>query len=143
MKSLTVASILLCFGIAAANAAVSKETACLAKNIYYEAKGESAQGQMAVAQVTLNRLRSKQWGKTICQVVYAKNQFSWTSSKRTKAPKGTAWLQALRVAEKAKRGAKMKGMQNVLYFHAKGNKPGWAHKRKVAIRLGNHVFYIG
>lgn len=143
MKSLTVASILLCFGITAANASVSKETECLAKNIYYEAKGESLQGQTAVALVTLNRLRSKRWGKTICQVVYAKNQFSWTRSKKIKKPKGAAWLQALRVAKKVKRGAKMRGMQNVLYFHAKGKKPNWAHKLKVSLRLGNHVFYIG
>lgn len=143
MKSLTVAIILLCFGVGVANASVSKETVCLAKNVYYEAKGESLQGQMAVAQVTLNRLRSKKWGKTICQVVYAKNQFSWTSSKKAKTPKGEAWLEALRTAEKARRGFKMKGMQNVLYFHAKGSKPRWAHKRKVALRMGNHVFYIG
>lgn len=51
----------------------------LAKNVFHEARGESAHGQLAIAQVTFARLASKRWGHSIQDVVYAKRQFSWTA----------------------------------------------------------------
>ena len=51
---------------------------CLAMNIYHEARSESMQGQIAVAQVTLNRVEHDKWPSTICEVVYEPKQFSWT-----------------------------------------------------------------
>ena len=58
-----------------------KDLECLAKNIYFEARGESHKGKIAVAQVTLNRvIHSSEFNKTICGVVYQKDQFSWTSN---------------------------------------------------------------
>ena len=56
----------------------SKERDCLAANIYYEARGESVKAQKAVAHVTLNRVKSKQYPKTVCAVVLQNKQFSWT-----------------------------------------------------------------
>ena len=56
----------------------------LAKNIFHEARGESPEGQLAVAQVTLARLVSKRWGPSMHSVVYAKSQFSWTKDEPKK-----------------------------------------------------------
>ena len=58
---------------------VSKATEidCLARNIYHEARGESLQGQIAVAAVTVNRVLTKGYPSSICQVVYQPYQFSW------------------------------------------------------------------
>lgn len=53
----------------------------LAKNVFYESRNQSPEGQVAVAQVTLARLLSKRWGASLHDVVYAKNQFSWTREK--------------------------------------------------------------
>ena len=51
---------------------------CLALNIYHEARSESMEGQIAVAQVTLNRVAHSEWPSTICEVVSEPKQFSWT-----------------------------------------------------------------
>ena len=50
-----------------------KDVECLTKNIYYEARGEDKTGKYAVAQVTLNRMKTGKWGNDVCKVVYAKN----------------------------------------------------------------------
>src|SRR5919106_4678476 len=51
---------------------------CLARNVYYEARGEPIAGQYAVAEVTMNRKASPRYPKTVCEVVYQKEAFSWT-----------------------------------------------------------------
>ena len=61
-----------------------KDMDCLSKNIFHEAGVEDRDGKIAVAQVTLNRVKSGRWGQTICDVVYAKKQFSWTMQKKKK-----------------------------------------------------------
>ena len=60
-----------------------KELRCLALNIHFEARGESDQGKIAVAVVTLNRVKSKRFPSTICGVVKQKNQFSWYESDKS------------------------------------------------------------
>ena len=80
---------------------VARELDCLARNIYFEARGESIQGQKAVANVTLNRVISKHYPSTVCGVVYQNAQFSWTLEnyeyKRIKDAK--SWEVAKRVAK--------------------------------------------
>lgn len=68
---------------------------CLSLNVYFEARGEPLDGQIAVAHVTINR--SKQNNTRVCQEVFKKNQFSWTRN-RYKIPKGNDWESARRVA---------------------------------------------
>ena len=55
-----------------------KQHECLAMNIYHESRGERLEGQIAVAQVTINRMEHTKWPSTICEVVYQPKQFSWT-----------------------------------------------------------------
>src|SRR5256714_10675391 len=71
---------------------------CLARNVYYEARGESLAGQYAVAEVTMNRKASALYPKTVCEVVYQKSAFSWTEDD-VDAPVGAEWRRAAQIAE--------------------------------------------
>src|SRR4051812_31944557 len=79
-----------------------RDALCLARNIYFEARGEGSRGQYAVAAVTLNRVREKRWADGICGVVYQKKQFSWTQSwpmsRPTVIDDQAAWQRAAEVA---------------------------------------------
>jgi spore germination cell wall hydrolase CwlJ-like protein len=121
--------------------ATKAELLCLAKNIYYEARGESVYGKIAVAQVTLNRVTHRtQFDASICQVVYAKRQFSWTHEKH-KLPSGTAWQEAQLIAEAVINGLAHIPEFNALYFHTRQVNPIWNRNKKVIARIGNHTFY--
>lgn len=77
------------------------ELECMALNIYYEARGESQFGKELVAQVTINRYRIKGYDKTICGVVTAKKQFSWTRDGKSDMPQDTvAYIDAMLIAVK-------------------------------------------
>ena len=117
---------------------------CLAKNIYHEAGVESRAGKIAVAQVTMNRLDSGDYGKTVCKVVYAKSQFSWTLNKklRNETPKGELWQESLAIAKEFARGVRAKGMANIDHYHTDYiRKPFWAHKKQALLKVGQHIFY--
>jgi len=119
--------------------AESADAICLAKNIYYEARGEGIKGMQAVAQVTLNRTKSERFPSTICEVVYQKYQFSWTANKN-KAPKGNVWEVAKWIARDTLDGNGHIKNFDALYFHNTSVKPNWK-LRKVAT-IGRHIFYL-
>ena len=115
---------------------------CLIKNIYYEAGVEDIRGKYAVAHVTLNRLKSGQWGNNICSVVYAKKQFSWTLQKKLPKPDANVWAESREVAINALNGARVHGLKKSLYYHAVYIKdPKWVDNKHEAGQIGNHVFY--
>jgi spore germination cell wall hydrolase CwlJ-like protein len=115
---------------------------CLTKNIYYEARGETKSGKFAVAHVTLNRLKTGYWGNSICKVVYAKKQFSWTLAKKLPRPDSKAWAESETVARKVLAGHRVRGLTRSLYYHATYIKdPKWADSKHEAGQIGNHVFY--
>lgn len=121
----------------------SKDLQCLAMNIYYEAIGEERNGMIGVAQITLNRLKTKRWGKNICSVVYAKKQFSWTRSKtkRYKVPKGKHWIKSQKIAKEVLAGLRLKGLENILHYHADWiPHPSWSQKMKVHAVIGQHLY---
>src|SRR5712672_2079344 len=82
---------------------------CLAQNVYFEARGEPLEGQYAVAEVTLNRTRSRYFPHTVCEVVHEARwdtirrrfvaHFSWTEIRAQSDPTGPAWDQAMAVAK--------------------------------------------
>ncbi len=121
-------------------AGAQTETLCLAKNIYYEARGEPLAGKLAVAQVTLNRVESNLFGNTICKVVYQKGQFSWTK-KPNKIKNDESWKQALRIAESAVNNGIALANFDALYFHSKSIKPRWANQKRKLAKIGQHLFY--
>ena len=72
---------------------------CLALAIYWEARNQPTIGQLAVAQVVVNRVESKRWPSTICDVVWQKKQFSWTHDGKSDRPKEkTAWRKSKMLA---------------------------------------------
>ena len=118
-----------------------KDLVCLAQNIYHEARGEPLEGQIAVAQVTLNRVKSSNFHHTVCGVVYADRQFSWTNSPIKTVRDTKAWESSVRIAEAilAKRITLPKF--KALYFHSKKVNPNWNRKKQIVAKIGNHVFY--
>ena len=121
-----------------------QDVQCLAKNIYHEAGVESKAGKIAVAQVTINRLKGGNYGKTVCKVVYSKAQFSWTLDKklRNQKPKGELWQASLAVAKEFARGVRAKGMADIAHYHTDYiKKPHWAKKMTAKIKVGQHIFY--
>ena len=121
--------------------ATNAELLCLAKNIYYEARGEPMHGKIAVAQVTLNRVTHRtEFQSSICGVVYAKHQFSWTMEPH-REPRGPAWHEAQAVAKAVIIGTAYLPSFKALYFHNLTVQPRWNRTKELVARIGNHIFY--
>jgi spore germination cell wall hydrolase CwlJ-like protein len=118
-----------------------KDEACLARNIYYEAGVESDHGKYAVAQITLNRLRTKRWGNTICKVVYSKAQFSWTLNKKLQAPSGKAWVNSQWIAHRVLGGDQVASLKTAIFYHADYVRPKWRDPKAIVAQIGQHIFY--
>lgn len=118
----------------------SQEVICLAKNIYWESRGESLAGKLAVAKVTLNRTKHEDFPSTICKVVYQPGQFSWTAKRNTKIKDTRAWQESLEIARDALRTGltELRGF-SALYFHS-GRRP-WNWKGQLVAKIGAHRFY--
>lgn len=124
---------------------------CLARNVYFEARGEPPAGQYAVAEVTMNRKASGRYADSVCGVVYQKNwdplrkryvgAFSWTEFDTLPAPAGEQWLRAWEVAGAVYYGREPPVLDGAMYFHAVYIKPDWAKRKKPLVRIGGHVFY--
>jgi len=116
---------------------------CLAKNIYFEARGEPVRGKIAVAQVTLNRVvHSSEFDKTICGVVYQKDQFSWTSDRKLTVKDRYQWEEAQHIARGILQGKLFLENFEALYFHANYVKPQWRVTKQYLKTIGKHVFYL-
>jgi spore germination cell wall hydrolase CwlJ-like protein len=118
----------------------AQELECLATNVYHEARGEPYLGQLAVAQVTLNRVETKGFPDSICSVVYQPSQFSWTLFKSSITEKA-AYQQALSVAKHALETT-IDVTNGALFFHTvQIRRPVWAKSYEEAIVINNHIFY--
>lgn len=120
------------------------EELCLTKNIYHEAGVESDVGKVAVGEVTINRLDTGRWGDNICDVVYAKEQFSWTLSNKLKAeePDGELWEASARIAKQVLNGLRVKGLSDALFYHTNYIKvPGWVDQNAFLTQIDQHLFY--
>jgi spore germination cell wall hydrolase CwlJ-like protein len=115
---------------------------CLTRNIYYEAGVEDHRGKFAVAHVTINRLKTGYWGDTICRVVYAPKQFSWTLARMLPKPNPDLWAESESVARKALEGHRVRGLAQSLFYHAVYIKnPNWADPQHEVGQIGSHIFY--
>jgi spore germination cell wall hydrolase CwlJ-like protein len=125
----------------AASVAGDAERDCLATAVYFESKGEPLRGQLAVAQVILNRTHSGRFPTSVCGVVKQKGQFSFVRGGRLPAaPRAAAaWHKAVAVARMAIEGTSERPAPNALFFHARSVSAGW-HATRVA-QIGNHLFY--
>src|SRR5690349_5972151 len=129
----------------------AREIRCLAENVYYEARGESLNGQYAVAEVTMNRLRAPSYPKTICGVVHDTRwdpsrrryvgHFSWTELEDRSDPWGPPWEQAMKVATAVYNNTYMPLVPDALHYHAVDVQPEWAQSSHLVAKIGHHVFY--
>lgn len=122
---------------------------CLTSAIYYEAGNEPEDGQRAVAQVVLNRVRSRLWPDTVCGVVYQgserldyKCQFTFScdgAMARTPAP--AAWARARRVAQEALAGQVYAPVGLATHYHTLAVRPAWSGTLHAVAVVGAHIFY--
>ncbi|HEX8527307.1 cell wall hydrolase [Allosphingosinicella sp.] len=122
---------------ASAANAVDSELTCLAKVVVHEAGNQSRAGQLAVAQVVMNRVRSPRFPNTICAVVMQRGQFF--NVHRYNPPRDARWRRALEVARDARNRISPPVVGNATFFHA-AYAPAFRGRTRVA-RLGDHVFY--
>lgn len=116
---------------------------CLARNIYWEAGVEPMTGKIAVGNVTVNRVKTRYWGTHICDVVYSKDQFSWTKERKRAWIKlqGKAWADSQAAAHAVLEGISVKQLNKALYYHADYVRPNWQDHDKQVIKIGRHIFY--
>ena len=127
--------------LASANPA-DAEHACLAGAVYFESKGEPLQGQLAVAEVILNRASSGKYPRSVCGVVTQKSQFSFVRGGRIPPIRrdSAAWRKAVAIAHIAlEELAETKIGDDAMFFHARYVSPRWRLTRVASI--GNHIFY--
>ncbi|HEY0411586.1 MAG TPA: cell wall hydrolase [Allosphingosinicella sp.] len=122
---------------------------CLAEAVYYEARSESEEGQRAVAQVVLNRVRHPAYPGSVCGVVYQGPlragggcQFTFTcDGSLGLPPAGPAWAEARRIAAEALAGAVYAPVGLATHYHTQQVVPVWAFRLAKANVIGNHIFY--
>lgn len=121
---------------------------CLASAVYYEAGNESADGQKAVAQVVLNRVRHPAFPASVCGVVYQGStrptgcQFTFTcDGSLTRSPGAEGWRRAREVARAALAGFVYRPVGNATHYHANYVVPYWAPTLTKNAVVGTHIFY--
>ncbi len=126
----------------------TKAQRCLAEAIYFEARGESYRGQMAVAEVVVNRVRSSVYPDDFCQVVYQGSnlstgcQFTFTcDGSLGRTPRGPAWERSKMLAAQVLMGFARPMTQHATHYHTTDITPYWSASLVETTRIGSHVFY--
>lgn len=125
------------------DAALSRELECLAGAIYFEARGEPIEGQLAVGQVVINRSESGRYPADYCGVVYQPAQFSFVRGGRMPSidRSSGAWHRASAIARIAHQGLWDSQAADSLYFHARYVKPSWSRTKIARATIDSHIFY--
>ena len=135
----------------------SEELECMTKNIYFEAAVEGTAGKLAVAQVTMNRVRSDHYPNTVCKVItqgkHYKNgfpvrdrcQFSWYCDCKHDEPstRGSMWYESQEIAEYVLTTPDLKDITDgATHYHADYiSSPRWAEPRRRTVEIDTHIFY--
>jgi len=121
---------------------------CLAQAVYFEARSEPFEGQVAVAYVIMNRVKDKRYPDNICDVVFQNEQlrhrcqFSFACDGLSDNPyEMTAWNMAQRVAGGALKNARSDVTAGSTHYHADYVSPRWAKYLQPTIQVGSHIFY--
>lgn len=141
----------LYYGAMMSKAQREKERMCLAKGIYFEARGEPIKGQMAVAQVIMNRVREGYYPDSVCGVVFEgahrrnKCQFSFACDGHKDVPRNKKlWNLAKELAGKTINGQIwLADIGNASHYHADYVKPRWRRYMRKIKKIGVHIFYRG
>ncbi|MEH6723431.1 MAG: cell wall hydrolase [Qipengyuania sp.] len=126
-----------------AGSQLSDELQCLAGAVYFESRGEPLDGQLAVAQVIINRAEDRRFPSSYCSVVYQRAQFSFVKHGRMPRIKtgSRAWQRAHAIARIAHRGLWDSEASDALYFHANYVRPSWSRRKVALATIDTHVFY--
>lgn len=122
---------------------------CMAHAIYFESRGESLKGMIAVANVVLNRVEDPRYPKTICNVVYQRNkrgcQFSWVCDPKSAIRNKDAWERSKTLAYAVLFLYNTESYVDYTYgatmFHSTSVSPRWANKKNRTTKIGDHLFY--
>lgn len=114
---------------------------CLALALYFEARSEPLEGQIAVAEVIYNRVIDHRYPDDICSVVYQPKQFSWTHDGLSDKPKDKqAWKKSQIVADAVMKGNLFVG-HGATHYHADYVDPYWNNSLTFVAQYGKHIFY--
>lgn len=136
---------------AEASKTTERELACLAHNIYHEARGEPLAGQYAVAEVTLNRVASSRFPDTVCEVVFEQRwdrirkrhvgAFSWTELETSGRIDPVKLKNIRKIAEAVYHKQVEPRVDDALFYHASYIRPSWARTKHKVASIGRHIFY--
>ncbi len=119
-----------------------EDWSCLAKTIYFEARGESVKGEFAVAEVVVNRADSPDFPHDVCAVVNQGCQFSYKCDGRADVIRDPlAYERAGKIARLILDGAPRDLTDGATYFHTVWVHPGWSHRFEETTKIGAHIFY--
>ena len=124
---------------------ISLELMCAAMNVYWEARNQPIAGQVAVAQITMNRVASPNYPNDVCGVVHQLSQFSWQWDGKSDVPREEeAWARAQMVARGVLAGSGHDYLMdvNITHYHAAYVRPYWASSMKLVAKIGDHLIYL-
>jgi len=126
-----------------AGAPLSDEANCIAVAVYHEARGESLEGQLAVAQVIMNRAASGKYPAGWCAVVKQPWQFSFVRNGQFPSvdESSDAWRKALGITRLAVSSAVSSVPRDCLWYHANYVAPRWSNNLQRVEKIGAHIFY--
>ena len=118
------------------------EIKCLADNIYFEALTESEAGQVAVANVTMNRVKNPAFPNSVCEVVWEPKQFSWTHDGKSDTPSSKkAYDKVYEIAKAVYYGNIVDITEGATFYHADYVNPSWAKVMQRVAKIDTHIFY--
>ncbi len=133
---------------------ITKDLICLAENIYWEARNQSLEGKLAVAHVTINRVKSNKFPNDICGVVKQTKfypsgkidlhscQFSWYCDGKSDKPRNSkSWEDAKTIAKDFLKRNPKDFTKGSLWYHNLDVSPGWSSSLQKALVIGDHIFY--
>ncbi len=122
---------------------MSEQMHCLAGAVYFEARGEPLAGQLAVAQVIINRSQDGRFPASYCGVVHQRSQFSFVKNGRMPQVRTNsgAWNRAKAIARIAHDGMWQSEAADAVYFHARYVKPSWSRRKTRTAQIDSHIFY--
>ena len=122
---------------------ITSTVMCLAIAIYYEARNQPIDGQIAVAEVILNRVESERYPDDVCGVVWQHRQFSFTHDGRAENPQHEVWptIQTLAAGILEDPEVYLLG-HGATHYHATYVDPYWSSELEVVGQIGDHIFYV-
>lgn len=123
----------------------SSQIQCLAENAYFEARGQSVAGQIAVMNVVMNRTKDSRFPRTPCKVIRQKSrgicQFSWVCSGSRHISDHKLFAKMVDMAKQVYHKQISDHSRGALFFHARSVRPNWARTSRITTVIGSHIFY--